>query len=646
MTTRIAAELVHCFNRASASHVGWLAAATVFASSTAVPAAAQQTDDFAQKVHELAPEVRPMVVAAPNAAGGQPVRRLKTTFTSSGTKVLADRVVVQLAKGVAADDESQIHQEAASLGAGAAKPVLQLPNGFRLVDVSGARSVDAAVAAYRATRGVLTASPSSIGQFTMSANDPLLTYQTGHLNRIGAALAWDRTQGAGSRIAILDSGIGPHPDLDSKVDDQVNTVDGSSTADDLGHGTAMAGLAAAATNNMIGIAGIGYDARLLNVKISVGDEFDASSIVQGIYWATDHGAHVINMSFSSEFEDCTSSDADIVMQRQAIEYAWSRNVVLVASAGNTGGTIQSMPASCPHVLSVAYTDNNDVMSQSSSHGTWVDIAAPGTSTLAPISWLLPAIAACNPLNEGSNYAFCSGTSPAAAIVSGVAALVRTTCSTVNQSIAERITSTADPITGTGTNWQFGRINAASAVCIPQPTLIQTGATSSSLSYSWDDRSTESYFEFWYQPYGASTWTTVVVPADTTQYTLNDLQMGAWYAAKVRACDARGCSEFSSMLVKRVNFFQLNITRIGGGTVTSTPAGIDCRPRSTKCAAVFEAGRTVQLDAIGGYDPTTRKEYDFDHWEGACSGPWQTCMLTVTDPQPTQAVAVFVLSGTN
>jgi hypothetical protein len=402
-------------------------------------------------------------------------------------------------------------------------------------------------------------------------------------------------------------------------------------------------MAAAATNNAVGIAGVGYNARLLNVKIFMDDESDATAIAAGIYWAADHGAHVIHMSFNSPV-DCASFGADVALQRQAVEDAWSRNIVLVASAGNAGNTARRTPASCPNVLAVANTDALDVINPSSSRGTWVDVAAPGSSVLTTVS---PVPEKCLPLDFDSNYAYCSGTSEAAAVVSGLAALVRATCSAINQEVVNRIINTTDLIAGTGTHWQFGRVNAANAVCIPQPALSQTGSTPDSLSYSWTDRSTETFFQFWFRRYNTNdNWTILNKPADVTQQTMTGLQMGTWYEAYVRACDDRGCSEYSPQVVKRVNYFQLSVTRVGGGSVKSRPGGIDCRPRSSRCTAVFQAGTTIHLDAIGGLDPNTHQNWDFDHWEGACSGAGgsQTCTLQVSDPQPTQAIAVFNFVG--
>ena len=472
------------------------------------------TPAHAQQVLNLVPgeQVYPWVEQEPSAAGGQSIRKLKTTKTSSGKEVVADRVLIQLQKGLTAAEQLQIHQQASSLGAGAAKSVLQLPNGYYLVDVTGA-SVEAAVQAYRAADSrVLAAGPDSIMKADATTNDPLLADQW-YLDRIQAKEAWDRSRGAGIKVAILDTGIDESlPDLAGKVDARWNTVlsSSSNTNDDVGHGTSVAGIVAATANNMIGVAGVGPDVRLLNVKIAVDGIFIPSAAAAGIYWAADHGAHVLNMSFGITY-DCALSHPDVTVLRNALAYASTRNMVLVAAAGNDGITAKTTPASCPTYCQWRVTPD-DVVASRSTRGTWVQVAAPAVSVL---STRLPGerdprVDPCRPLNGDDSYGYCgpaSGfTSFAAPIVSGIAALVRASCSLPDlsihhQTVVNRITSTADAIAGTGTHWKYGRVNAKNAVCIPQPALTHTGATPTSLSFSWNDRSSESSFEFWHRPLG-------------------------------------------------------------------------------------------------------------------------------------------------
>jgi hypothetical protein len=249
---------------------------------------------------------------------------------------------------------------------------------------------------------------------------------------------------------------------------------------------------------------------------------------------------------------------------------------------------------------------------------------------------------------GEDFANCSGTSPATAVVSGIAALVRSSCAPIsNQDIVDRITSTADPIAGTGTDFQFGRVNAGNAVCIPRPTGLHfTGATDSSISFAWTESSFETSFQFSYRQYGTNNTVTQTLPADTTQYTVSGLPTGTFYYFSVRACDARGCSEPSNEVLARANYLKLTVTWVGAGRITSTPAGINCGTglNGSSCTAYFAPDTQVRLSAGGTVDPKTHAEYDFDHWEFACAGQGDGCTVTMNQLQWVKAV--FVRNGGN
>jgi thermitase len=632
----------------------WLAAASLLVLSMVGSVQAQGTPPVSTQ-SEVPPieEPYPFEEISP-VEGGTPVRTFKMTNTSIGVRAVAERIIVAFAPGLSDTDRAEIHRNARKAGAGAAVPVLLLRNGSYLVDVTGAASVEAAAQAYRsADVRVLAASPDSISEVSLTPNDPFFPDQDElrQLAPIQAPAAWDRTHGRGVRIAILDSGIDEsHPDLAGKIDDRANVIWLSSgTDDDTGHGTSIAGLAGAATNNALGVAGIGYDAHLLNVKVSGGFFSSASTIATGIYWAVDHGADVINIS-SNGSRDCEPwwieriANAGVAYVRDAIDYAWSRNVIVVAPSGNVDSTDEFWPASCPHVLSVAATTIEDVLDPEGTRGSWVDVAAPGQFLL---STSIPKPDVCVSHLADERYAFCSGSSGSSAVVAGIAALVRASCGPEsNQATIDRITGSADPIPGTGTDIRFGRVNAGQAVCIPRPTgLIVANASATSLSFAWNDRSFETFFEFSYRPAGTTALTTVTLPAGTTRYTATDLQVGVLYDFMVRACDPLGCSDYSNVLHERVNFFQLRvIMRDGGGSIVSTPAGIRCSFTSNRCLATFAGGSTVNLLALGGTDPNTRDVYDFDHWEGACSSSGRSAGCDVLMDQPQVAIAVFVRVG--
>ncbi|MDQ2783987.1 MAG: S8 family serine peptidase, partial [Chloroflexota bacterium] len=211
------------------------------------------------------------------------------------------------------------------------------------------------------------------------------------------------------------------------------------------------GIASATTNNTTGVAGLGYETKLLNGKIldDGGSGYD-SQIADGIRWAADSGANVINMSIGGTGA-CSQTFQD------AIDYAWGKNVVIVAAAGNEDGTASIQPANCAHVVAVASTDGNDARSGFSNYGGWVQLAAPGSAIYSTVNPNLPE-------NNGNAYAYLSGTSMATPHVAGLAALLWSTAwGTSAQAVVQRMEATADRVAGTGTSWQFGRINALAAV---------------------------------------------------------------------------------------------------------------------------------------------------------------------------------------
>jgi thermitase len=338
-----------------------------------------------------------------------------------------------------------------------------------------ARSEEARAAGYARNPHVTFAEPDYLAyaQEDPGAADPFFGKQWGLDNTgqeydgrrgtedadIDAPEAWDFATGSADvRIAILDSGIDPnHPDLEGKLVDDVIDFSGSLTVDDnYGHGTHVAGIAAAKTNNGEGVAGVGYDASLLNVKV-LGDEgWGASSwVAEGIVWATDNGAQVMNMSLGFYRKSRTLE--------AAVDYAWNSGVLLVAAAGNDGTSRKLYPAAYPNCMAVAATDDDDQRVDepgwwASNYGEWVDVAAPGLfiySTFPTHDYFL---------GKALHYDYGSGTSMATPHVSGLAGLLfgqdplRT-----NAYVRSLIEGTADPIPGTGTYWVHGRINACNAV---------------------------------------------------------------------------------------------------------------------------------------------------------------------------------------
>jgi serine protease len=215
-----------------------------------------------------------------------------------------------------------------------------------------------------------------------TANDPLLKDQW-HMARIGAPRAWDFATGRGVTVAVVDTGIacedhGPYTKGTDLADTECvkgwNFVSGNEHAnDDQGHGTHVAGTIAQSTNNGIGGAGIAFHARLMPVKVlNEGGFGTTADVADGIRWAADHGAQVINLSLGGPRNSR-------VLQK-AIDHALSRGVVVVAAAGNTGSSVQ-FPGGSEGVIGVSASDPDDKIAKFSSRGDGVDIAAPGVNVV-------------------------------------------------------------------------------------------------------------------------------------------------------------------------------------------------------------------------------------------------------------------------
>jgi thermitase len=294
---------------------------------------------------------------------------------------------------------------------------------------------------------------------------------------INAPEGWAITHGSSTvGIAVLDSGIAcDHLDLTGKCIEQVNFVGehGSSLADELGHGTHVAGIAAATTDNGVGIAGVGRDTRVGSLKTCWEDyslffvvigQCDDDDVIEAITYATDatyaDGSpkyKVISMSFAGP----VISDSVEV----AVDRAWNNGLVLVAGAGNDYTQDILYPAAFANVIGVGSTDFHDNLSGFSTFGQWVSVLAPGTHILSTV----PGAACGQPAGEPSDcYDYKSGTSMSTPHVSGLAALLWAQNPTAtNGQIRSLIENGADETGALGQNllaWSaHGRINMAGSL---------------------------------------------------------------------------------------------------------------------------------------------------------------------------------------
>jgi len=360
----------------------------------------------------------------------------------------SQQILVRFKRDVTLPEAAEIHRQ---LGgqvketiAGIGVQVLTVPKGQVMEKVKG----------YSANARVAYAEPDFVAQALGSPGDPGFANQWGMV-KVEAPQAWGVTTGSSSvNIAILDTGVDlDHPDLGDKIVINTNFSTGNTTDDVYGHGTHVAGIAAASTNNGIGVAGMGHDSSIMNVKV-LGDTGSGtySSVASGIIWAADNGAQIISMSLGGWSSSQTLEDA--------VNYAWNMGVVVVAAAGNLGSTAPIYPAYYTNCIAVAATDASDAKASYSNYGDWVDVAAPGSSIFSTL--------------KNDNYGYMSGTSMASPHVAGLAALVFTTVSDangdgkLNDEVRSRIEATCDDIGVWGIG--HGRINAARAVGDVAPVL--------------------------------------------------------------------------------------------------------------------------------------------------------------------------------
>lgn len=283
-----------------------------------------------------------------------------------------------------------------------------------------------------------------------TTNDPYFTNGSQwHLSKIQAPAAWDISTGNTSQIvAVVDTGVNfNHPDLAGKLlsggyDFIANDSD---PTDENGHGTAVAGTLSPATNNALGVAGVSWNTPILPIRVlDASGSGSYSAIANGITYAADHGAKIINLSLGG-----TTSSTTL---QNAVNYAWSKGCVIVAAAGNSGSSSPEYPAACTNVIAVSATDSNDARPSWSNYGSYVDISAPGTNICT--------------LYGSNQYANWNGTSFSTPVVSGVLALMASTNGNLNNSaLVTALLNNTDDIGTAGYDAYFGygRVNAYKAV---------------------------------------------------------------------------------------------------------------------------------------------------------------------------------------
>jgi len=393
----------------------------------------------------------------------------------------------------------------------------------------------------------------------VNPDDPYFSNGTQYyLTNIAAPNAWGMTTGTNETLlAVLDTGINyNHVDLQGKVNltDAYDFVNGDADPwdDHSGvHGTTVSGVIAAATNNGVGVAGVDWNGKILPIKVLDGNgEGTVANIIEGIEWAVTKGADVINMSFGQYSDSSTL--------RAACAAAYAANSVLVAAAGNGNVDTATYPAYYSNVLAVAAVDRDDERSvwggidpvtgkvHASNYGTWVGVAAPGTSIYTTY--------------KNNSYTSSNGTSLACPVVVGVAGLIKAlNPSLTNRQIMNKITSEADNIDALNPSFVgllgSGRLNAYRS-------LLSIGANISSpvagayIEGSTAISGTASGTNFSSYALEALQNNTFIVTIETSTASVEGGLLGTWdstayngdHTIKLKVFSSLGLSEEASVLV--------------------------------------------------------------------------------------------------
>lgn len=351
-----------------------------------------------------------------------------------------------------------------------------------------------------------------------------------HLDQINATTAWNHSTGSSNiKIAIVDDALWTsHPDLQGKIVAQYYPGSGQNDCDppnvsnwqqDFSHGTHVAGLAAANTNNSIGIAAIGYDVSLIGVR-SANNSGNLYYTLQGVAWAADNGADVINMSFGSSQYSQT--------EENTMNYAYNKGIVLVGAAGNDGVSSQHYPAALTNVIAVASVDEDDQLSNFSQYGNWIDICAPGGFASNFQSWtVMSCVPYDHPINSATasqvtgKYDMYQGTSMSSPIVAGLCGLILSKNSSLTPTqVKDCILNTAANInnqnpTKTGL-FGAGRIDAGAALaCASQGIQIAPVADFSANATNINVNQGVNFSDL--STNGATAWTWTISPSANVNF---------------------------------------------------------------------------------------------------------------------------------
>ena len=312
-----------------------------------------------------------------------------------------------------------------------------------------------------------TIEPNGSGWITGTPTDPEVINQWA-VAANGLASAWDASTGnTDITIAVLDTGVADHANLGDRRLEGISFVDGDPTVDPTGHGSWVAGLAAAAHDD-VGVAGVCPNCTILPVQVAdASGRVPWSAAAAGVTWAVDQGADIINLSFGGGHSQ-TLADA--------VAYAVANDVIVVAAAGNDGTTNEFFPAALDGVLSVAGHDATYGAYSWSNRGPWVDVAGPGCSVGA----------------SGGGYSTICGTSFAAPVIAGMVGLLFDVRGSLPTGVVEGVVEAATtPLDYVDTGW----VDAARVLAVDPATfsLEPAPAESAKPTHHFEDVDPTAYY---------------------------------------------------------------------------------------------------------------------------------------------------------